>query len=516
MTTGRYMPTATPLTNRACFFAGFLAVFCLPAACAFAAASPDPRPNILFIFSDDHAAHAMSCYGSRINTTPNLDRIAAGGMLFRNCFCTNSICGPSRAVVLTGKHSHRNGFLRNNDRFDGRQPTFPKMLQQAGYQTAIIGKWHLVSDPTGFDLWKILIGLGTYYNPVLIENGKRVPHTGYATDLLTDLALDFLRKDRDPRKPFLLMYHHKAPHRQWEPSLKHLTLLDDVTIPEPENLFDDYRGRGTAAHVQQMEVVRDLTARDLKLVPPKDLTPQQLREWNAAYEPKNQAFRAAHLSGIDLARWKYQRYIKDYLRCVASVDENVGRVLDYLEESGLAKNTVVIYSSDQGFFLGDHGWFDKRFMYEESYRMPLLVRWPGVVKPGSTSDALVSNLDFAETFLEMAGLPVPHDMQGQSLVPVLSGRTPSDWRTSLYYHYYDYPAVHMVNKHDGVRTADYKLIHFFELGEWELYDLHRDPHEMHSVFAEPVYAPVARDLQAELTRLREVYAVPPERVAPGR
>jgi arylsulfatase A-like enzyme len=478
-----------------------------------AAGDGERRPNILFIFSDDHAAHAMSCYGSRINRTPNLDRIATGGMLFRNCFCTNSVCGPSRAVVLTGKHSHLNGFFRNGDRFNGSQPTFPKMLQKAGYQTAMIGKWHLQSNPTGFDVWKILIGLGTYYNPVLIENGKHVQHHGYATDLLADLTLDFLKKDRDPNKPFLLMYHQKAPHREFDPSLKHLNLYDDVTIPEPENLFDDYKGRGTAAHVQQMEVVRDLTPRDLKLVPPKELTPEQLKKWNAAYGPKNDAFRAAHLTGAALAHWKYQRFIKDYLRCVASVDENVGRVLDYLDESGLAKNTVVIYSSDQGFFLGDHGWFDKRFMYEESYRMPLLIRWPGVVQAGSGSNLFVSNLDFAETFLEIAGLPVPHDMQGQSLLPLLAGRKPADWRTSLYYHYYEYPAVHMVHKHDGVRTERYKLIHFYELGEWEMYDLQKDPHEMRSVFAEPEYVSVARGLQTELTRLRKLYLVPTDRVS---
>jgi arylsulfatase A-like enzyme len=473
------------------------------------AAAADPRPNIVFIFADDHAAHAMSCYGSRINTTPNLDRIATGGMLFHNCFCTNSICGPSRAVVLTGKHSHKNGFKRNGDRFDGSQPTFPKMLQKAGYQTAIFGKWHLASDPTGFDVWKILIGLGTYYNPVLIENGKHVPHTGYVTDLITDLALDYLKHGRDPHKPFLLMYHHRAPHREWDPNLKHLHLYDDVTIPEPDNLFDDYQGRGTAAHVQQMEVVRDLKPRDLKFVPPKELNAEQLRAWNAAYGPKNEAFRAAHLTGTALAHWKYQRYIKDYLRCVASLDENVGRLLDYLDESGLSKNTVVIYSSDQGFFLGDHGWFDKRFMYEEAYRQPLLVRWPGVTQAGSRSDALVSNLDFAETFLAIAGLPVPHDMQGQSLAPLLAGRAPAHWRKSLYYHYYDYPAVHMVNKHEGVRTARYKLLNFYELGEWELYDLEKDPHEMHSVFADPAYASVAHDMQHELARLREVYEVPP-------
>jgi arylsulfatase A-like enzyme len=484
--------------------------------------SPQPsphaaaRPNIIFIFCDDHAAQAMSCYGSRINTTPNLDRIGAGGMLFRNCFCTNSICGPSRAVVLTGKHSHVNGFLGNdNSRFNGAQQTFPKLFQRAGYQTAIVGKWHLVSDPTGFDIWKILIGQGTYYNPMLIENGRKVRHEGYVTDVITDLALDFLKQGRDPSKPFVLMYHHKAPHREWEPALRHLALFDDVDVPEPVTLFDDYAGRGTAAHVQQMEVVRDLNKLDLKLVTPMDLNARQLEKWKAAYEPKNRAFRDAHLTGKELAHWKYERYIKDYLRCVTGVDENVGRLLDYLDQSGLAKNTVVVYSSDQGFYLGEHGWFDKRFMYEESLRMPLLIRWPGVTQPGSVCESLVSNLDFAETFLEMAGLPVPSDMQGQSLAPLLSGggKTPADWRKSLYYHYYEYPAVHMVNKHEGVRTSRYKLIYFYELGEWELYDLERDPREMHSVYADPAYAATVGELKTELARLRDVYHVPPNRVS---
>src|ERR1700733_3292024 len=393
-------------------------VLVLTAAIASRATATSPtalaRPNIIFIFSDDHAAQAISCYGSRINTTPNLDRIAATGMRFRNCFCTNSICGPSRAVVLTGKHSHINGFLDNsNSRFNGAQQTFPKLFQAAGYQTAIVGKWHLVSDPNGFDAWKILVGQGTYYNPVLIENGRRVRHEGYVTDIITDLALDFLKSGRDPHKPFVLMYHHKAPHREWEPALRHLHLFDDVDIPEPATLFDNYSGRGTAAHVQQMEVVRDLNKLDLKLTTLKDLNPAQLEQWNGAYEPKNRAFRDAHLTGRQLAHWKYERYIKDYLRCVAGIDENVGPLLDYLDQSGLAKNTVVIYSSDQGFYLGEHGWFDKRFMYEESLRMPLLVRWPGVTQPGTVSDALVSNLDFAETFLQIAGLPVPADTTEQ-------------------------------------------------------------------------------------------------------
>jgi arylsulfatase A-like enzyme len=478
-----------------------------------AAAEAGNRPNIIFIFADDHAAQAMSCYGSRINRTPNLDRIAAGGMLFRNCFCTNSICGPSRAVVLTGKHSHINGFLGNNSRFDGAQPTFPKMLQKAGYQTAMIGKWHLVSDPTGFDTWKILVGQGTYYNPVLIENGRRVRHPGYVTDVITDQSLNFLRSGRDRSKPFVLMYHHKAPHREWEPALRHLNLFDEVDIPEPPTLFDDYAGRGTAAHVQQMEVVRDLNKLDLKLVAPPDLNAAQLQKWKAAYEPKNRVFREARLTGKELAHWKYERYVKDYLRCVTALDENVGRLLDYLDVSGLAKNTVVVYSSDQGFYLGEHGWFDKRFMYEESYRMPLLVRWPGVTAPGSACDSLVSNLDFAETFLELAGLTVPPDMQGQSLVRLLRGQSPGNWRNSLYYHYYEYPAVHMVNKHEGVRTARYKLINFYELGEWELYDLQQDPHEMHSVYADPAYGATVKELTAELARLRDYYHVPPNPVS---
>ncbi len=486
---------------------------CTLAAIAFFAVArvtlADARPNILFIFSDDHSTSAMSCYGSRINRTPNLDRIASGGMRFRNCFCTNSICGPSRAVVLTGKHSHINGFIGNNRKFNGAQPTVAKLLRQAGYQTAVIGKWHLGSDPTGFDVWKILIGLGTYYNPVLIENGRKKQHTGYVTEIVTDLALDFLKHGRDPQKPFFLMYHHRAPHRQWEPNLKDLHRYDGAAIPEPATLFDDYTGRGTAAHSQEMEIGKILNARDLKFVPPPELNADQLAAWNASYEPQNRAFRDARLSGKELVRWKYQRYIKDYLRCVDSLDENVGRVLDYLDASGLAKNTIVIYSSDQGFYLGEHGWFDKRFMYEESLRMPLLVRWPGVVIPGSTSDALVSNLDFAETFLEAAGQPVPADMQGAGLVPLLKGTTPPNWRKSVYYHYYEYPAVHMVHKHEGVRTERFKLIHFYDLGEWELYDLEKDPHELHSVYADPAYAGTARDLRAELNRLRTLYNVPP-------
>jgi len=465
------------------------------------------RPNIVFLFTDDHAAHAMSCYGSVMNTTPNMDRIAAGGMRFDRCYVTNSLCGPSRATILTGKHSHANGFRKNGDRFDGSQVTFPKLLQKAGYQTAIIGKWHLESDPTGFDHWEILIGQGPYYNPPMIRNGERVKHEGYTTDIIGDLTIDWL-KQRDPSKPFLLMSQHKAPHREWQPGPKYYSLFKDVKIPEPPTLFDDYSGRGMPAHVQTLSVAKNLNELDLKLTPPTNLTPSQLEAFHAAYDAENEAFKAANLQGDDLVRWKYQRYMKDYLRCVQAVDEQIGRVLNFLEESGLAKNTAVMYSSDQGFFLGDHGWFDKRFMYEECYRTPFLVKWPGVTKPGSTSKALVSNLDFGQTMLDMAGVPADPSMQGLSLTPLLRGETPANWRKSLYYHYYEYPGVHDVHRHYGVRTDRYKLMHFYHIGEWEMYDLEKDPHELKSVYNDPAYASVRQELEKELARLRQQYQDP--------
>ncbi|MBN2328818.1 MAG: sulfatase [Candidatus Omnitrophica bacterium] len=469
------------------------------------AAAPKQRPNIIFIFTDDHASHAISAYGSKINQTPNLDRIADGGMRFDNCFCTNSICAPSRAVILTGKHSHLNSVPTNRETFDGAQQTFPKLLRQAGYQTAIVGKWHLKSDPTGFDFWNVLIGQGPYYNPPLKTPEGVVKHTGYTTDILTDVALDWLKNKRDSQKPFMLMYQHKAPHRNWQPGPGYLHMYDDQTIPEPDTLFDDYANRTSAAKTQEMTVERHLNDNDLKLIPPKNLTPEQLEAWNKAYDPKNEAFRTAGLQGKDLVRWKYQRYMKDYLRCIASVDENVGRVLDYLDQSGLADNTVVIYSSDQGFYLGDHGWFDKRWMYEESLRMPFMVRWPGVTAPGAVNTDLVQNLDFAETFLDIASADIPSGMQGRSLVPLLQGRTPSDWRQSIYYHYFEFPAVHSVQRHYGVRTQRHKLIHYYLIDEWELFDLQADPHELKSVYNDPAYADTVRRLKAELHRLRVQY-----------
>jgi len=490
---------------------GQLATLCLLlGSCCAANLAAAERPNIVLIFTDDHASHALSCYGSKINKTPQLDRLAREGMLFHNCFCTNSICAPSRAVILTGKHSHLNGVIDNRVRFNGKQQTFPKLLQKVGYQTAMVGKWHLKSLPTGFDQYEVLIGQGPYYNPPMIRNGERVKHVGYTTDIVTDIALKFL-KSRDAAKPFMLMFQHKAPHRNWQPGPKHLTLYDDVTVPEPDNLFDNYVGRGTAARTQDMSIARTMTPYDLKLVPPRNLNPAQLKVWNAAYQPKNEAFRKANPKGKDLVRWKYQRYIKDYLRCIASVDDNVGRILDYLDTSGLAKNTVVIYSSDQGFYLGDHGWFDKRFMYEESFRMPLMVRWPGHIAPGSVNSDLVSNLDFAQTFLDLAGATSAPDMQGRSLRPLFSGKTPADWRKTLFYQYYEFPGPHSVRRHMGVRDSRYKLIHFYNLDEWELYDLKKDPREMRSVYGSPEYAAVAARLQEELGRLRKHYRVPDDR-----
>jgi arylsulfatase A-like enzyme len=485
--------------------AGWLVALCMVAP---SAAAEGKRPNILFLFTDDHAAHAMSCYGSKINRTPNLDRIANEGMRFANCFCTNSLCGPSRAVILTGKHSHLNGFIDNRSTFDASQQTFPKLLQRSGYSTAVIGKWHLVSNPTGFDHYEILIGQGPYYNPPMIRDGERVQHTGYTTHVITDLALDWLKNQRDQDKPFLLMCQHKAPHREWQPGPEYFDLYKDGEIPEPATLFDDYAGRGTAAKTQDMSVEKTLNNLDLKLEPPKNLNPEQLATWHAAYDEENEEFRKANLQGKDLVRWKYQRYIKDYLRCVAAVDDSIGKLLAYLDESGLAENTIVVYSSDQGFYLGDHGWFDKRFMYEESLRMPLLVRWPGVTKPGSVNEDLVQNLDFGETFLEAAGVEIPRDMQGRSLVPLLKGETPSDWRESIYYQYYEYPASHAVQKHYGIRTAKHKLMHFYKINEWELYDLERDPDELQNIYEDSQSEQVVAELKEELTRLREQYQVP--------
>ena len=470
------------------------------------------QPNVLFIFSDDHAYQAISAYGEgrRLLETPNIDRLGREGMRFDRCLVNNSICGPSRAAILTGKYSHANGFYNNsNSRFDGSQTTFPKLLRAAGYQTAILGKWHLVTDPTGFDYWQILPGQGDYYNPVMIRNGERVKHTGYVTDLTTDFALEWL-KQRDKTKPFLLMCQHKAPHREWAPNLKYLGHDQDRKYPEPTTLFDDYAGRGQAERQQDMTIAKTMNQKDLKLNPPGQLNPEQRQAWDAYYEPRNAAFRKAGLEGRDLVRWKYNRYLHDYLGCIKSVDESVGRLLKFLEDEGLADNTIVVYSSDQGFYLGEHGWFDKRWIFEESLRTPLLVRWPGVIKPGGVNKDLVANIDFGPTFLEAAGLPVPAEMHGRSLVPVLRGETPADWRKSFYYHYYEHPGPHSVAKHYGIITDRYKLVHFYEsqLNYWELFDRQTDPHELKSVYGQPEVSAVQQQLHADLKRLRTDLKVP--------
>ena len=492
----------------------FIAAFWL----ASAPAAEAKRPNVVFLFSDDHAYQAISAYGDprKLVETPNIDRIGREGARFDRCVVPNSICGPSRASVLTGKYSHKNGFYNNStSKFDGSQPTVAKMLKGAGYQTAVIGKWHLVSDPTGFDEWHILPGQGVYYNPPMVHNGQRVKHEGYTTDLIADLSLEWLKK-RDKSKPFFLMSQHKAPHRDWQPPARLLGHDADRVYPEPETLFDDYAGRGLAERDQQMTIAQDMTPADLKLVAPADLNPAQKLAWEAYYQPRNQAFQKANPQGKDLVRWKYQRYLHDYLGCVRAVDEAVGRVLQFLDDEGLTQDTIVVYSSDQGFYLGEHGWFDKRWIFEESLRSPLLVRWPGVTKPGTTSTRLVSNIDFAPTFLEAAGLPVPSDIQGRSLVSLLKGVEPLDWRTSFYYEYYEFPLPHHVRPHHGVVTDRHKLVHFTasDADYWELFDRQLDPKERRNAIGDPANAAVVASLKAELTRLRRELEVP-DRTPPG-
>jgi arylsulfatase A-like enzyme len=462
------------------------------------------RPNILFIMCDDHAAHAISAYGSRVNQTPNIDRLASAGVRFDNCFAVNSICSPSRATILTGKYSHLNGVPTFN-RFDGSQPTVAKYLQKAGYHTGMIGKWHLGSDPTGFDLWDILPGQGLYFDPAFIDSTGRRTIKGYATDIITDLAIDFI-KNRPQDKPFFLMCHHKAPHRPWDPDEKHRLMFANKTIPEPTTLRDDYATRTDAIHECLQKVFTDLTRRDLKLEPPADLKGPDRNKWLAVKPTEVEIEvngKKQTLTGEDLNNWKYQRYLQDYLACVQSVDDNVGRLLDWLDQNGLSSNTVVIYTSDQGFFLGDHGLYDKRFMYEASIRMPFIVRWPGMIKAGGVEKGMAINPDFAPTFMELAGLATPADMQGRSLVPLLKNQSPSDWRSSYYYRYYHDPGDHNTRAHYGVRTITHKLIYFWKKDQWELYDLVKDPEEMRNIYNDPEQKDLVAKLKTELYRLKK-------------
>jgi arylsulfatase A-like enzyme len=463
------------------------------------------RPNIIFIMSDDHAAHAIGAYGSRVNETPHLDRLAREGAMLTRVFATNAICTPSRAAILTGQYSHLNGVTMFN-RFDSSRTTVARLLQAAGYHTGMIGKWHLGSDPVGFDRWEILPGQGAYLDPVLYTATGEKTYTGrYVTDVITELGIEFV-KARPRNKPFFLMLHHKAPHRPWQPEATHAARFKDRWIPEPATFWDAYTTRTDALRENQQRVAADLTRRDLKLPPPPDLAGPALTAWLSTKPDSvttTVAGQTVTLTGESLTRWKYQRYMRDYLATIQSIDDGVGRLLAFLDQSGVAKNTMVIYTSDQGFFLGDHGLFDKRFMYEESLRMPFLVRWPATIKPRTRNDAIALNVDFAPTFLAAAGLPVPAEMQGRSLLPLFRGSTPPDWRSSMYYRYYHDPGDHNTRAHYGVRTRTHKLIHFWKKDQWELFDLVNDPAELHNLYGQPGQEALTATLKSELVKVQQ-------------
>ncbi len=530
------------------------------------------HPNIVYIMCDDHAYQCISAYGSALSKlapTPNIDRLAERGMRFDRAFVENSLSTPSRACLMTGQYSHQNGQRQLGEGIDTTRTFFTELLQEAGYQTAVVGKWHMGCDPKGFDYYHVYNDQGQYWNPQYRgtdTNNEFVVEKGYSTDLTTDHALDFI-EHRDPSKPFCLLLHHKAPHRNWQANLKYLGMYDDVEFPMPENFYDDYATRGSAARTQKMSVTRDMRwEQDFKVPEMLDLnnpdsqdsynalmgeinrmTPEQRSAWGRYYFPRNRRLLEAQLKGKNLDNWKYQVYIRDYMSVIASVDESVGRVLDYLDKNGLTDNTMIVYTSDQGFYMGEHGWFDKRFMYEESLRTPLIVSYPGHTKPGSVCNRLVQNIDYAPTFLALAGVKQPKDMPGRSLVPVLdNGDNVKNWRQSIYYHYYDYPTYHMVRKHDGVRTDRYKLIHFYGKGgldavpenkyqnvpgtrEYatlkglesigyfepkdeavdycELYDLQADPHEQNNIFGKLGTEKITKQLQRELNKYRKTLAV---------
>lgn len=489
------------------------------------------RPNIVFIMSDDHAYQAISAYSDKLINTPNIDRIAKEGMLFTNASVTNSICAPSRATILTGKHTHIHGKIDNIFPFDTTNITFPQILNNNGYQTAMFGKLHFGNNPKGIDEFKILPGQGDYYNPEFITDQGDTTIMGYVTDIITDLTLDWLDNRRDEEKPFMLFYLHKAPHREWIPAQRHYQEFTTRTFPEPETLFDDYEGRGTAAKEAEMNLLKHMTvSADNKIYPEvaKELeikemsewgfnvfkskysrfTEEQRQQWDSVYGPINKEFKEKYpdMSDEDFMRWKYQRYMQDYLGCIAAVDEGVGRVLDYLEKNGLSENTIVVYTSDQGFYLGEHGWFDKRFIYDESFKTPLMIKWPNKIKPGSVTTEMVQNLDFAQTFLDAAGIKAPVDMQGESLMPLLTGETEKWNRDAVYYHYYEYPGFHMVKRHYGIVTEEYKLAHFYyNIDEWELYDRKKDPLELNNVYHDPQYSEIVAELTQKLKELREKY-----------
>ena len=505
-------------------------IYSLPLFLIQSAYSKEGKPmNIIFIMSDDHAMQAISAYGnpvSKLAPTPNIDKIAHDGAFFNNNYCCNSISGPSRAAIITGKHSHKNGFMKNWAKgFDNTQQTLPKILQKNGYQTAIIGKWHLVSKPTGFDYWIVLNDQGEYNNPDFITEEDTVQYKGYVTDIITDITKKWL-DSRDKNKPFFLMMHHKAVHRNWVPAEKYYHLYENIKFPLPENYYDDYTGR-IAASKQKMNIYRDMyEGHDLKMVTGANsdtllydpwpqafmnrMTPDEKNRFFEAYRKRNNDFYASPKNEKEIAEWKYQRYLQDYLAVVKSVDDSVGEILEYLKENGLDENTLVVYTSDQGFYLGEHGWFDKRFMYEESMVMPMVMSCPSIISPGTKINQLTQNIDFAPTFLDLCGIEIPADMQGISFKPLLEGKKVKNWRKYLYYHYYEFPGFHSVRAHYGIKGKRYKLIHFYKDNNWELYDLKTDPHEMNNIFGKPGTEKITCKLKAELKKLQQTYQVPEE------
>jgi len=502
----------------------------------------DKRPNILFIMSDDHAYQAVSAYSDKLINTPNIDRIADEGILFTNACVTNSICAPSRATILTGKFSHLNGKIDNHAKFDTTQVTFPQLFKKAGYQTAMFGKLHFGNNPKGVDDFLILPGQGHYINPKFLGKKSDTVITGYVTDIITDLTLDWFKNKMDKEKPFMMMYLHKAPHRAWWPSPEKFAEFYEKRFPEPETLFDDYSNRGTAAKTAEMNLlthmqymhdskVRPSVIKEMGQVDPEIVyvrgdgtlmrptargfygpfgraNKDQKKKYNVTLDKISADFQEnwPKMNDKEKMKWKFQRYMQDYLATISSVDDNVGRVLDYLDESGLDKNTIVVYTSDQGFYLGEHGWFDKRFIYNESFKTPLLIRWPNKIQAGITNDEMVQNLDFAQTFLEAAMIDAPEDMQGESLIPLLTGNNEKWTREEVYYHYYEYPSVHMVKRHYGIVNKEYKLVRFYyDVDEWELYDRLNDPNEVNNVYDNPEYADVVEDLKIRLANLRLKY-----------
>lgn len=536
------------------------------------AAAATQRPNIVYIMCDDHAFQCISAYGSPISKlapTPNIDRIAQRGMRFDRAFVENSLSTPSRACLMTGLYSNQNGQRQLGEGIDTTRTFFTEQLQQAGYQTAVVGKWHMGCDPKGFDYYHIYNDQGQYYNPQYRgtdTDGKYIVEEGYSTDLTTDHALSFI-EHRDTNKPFCLLLHHKAPHRNWLANTKYFGMYDNVTFPLPETFYDDYETRGSAVRTQKMSVTKDMRwEQDFKVPEMLDtanadswdsylslmnevnrMNPEQRIAWGKYYFPRNRRLLEARLTGKELDEWKYQNYIRDYMSVIKSVDESVGRVLDYLDSHGLTDNTIIVYTSDQGFYMGEHGWFDKRFMYEESLRTPLLIAYPGHIQPGTVCNKLVQNIDYAPTFLDLAGISKPKELPGRSLTPLFkAGDKVKGWRNSIYYHYYDYPTYHMVRKHDGVRTDRYKLIHFYGAGGLdavkenkyqrqpgtrehgcmtyltslgyfepkdsavnynELYDLQADPHELNNLYGKPGYEKITKQLQKQLTDYRKSIGV---------